>query len=134
MYSGGTKYGRLFLGIRCGCLPRTMPSPWPWAPYARQPEATLELERADTPTPSTRGRLLRGVLLRCRREPAIKALLAQGIGRALVGFFRRHWWGIGGHWRALVKERHKNVHTHVHNARSGKYTKTYDENEKKTLP
>ena len=61
----------------------------------------MELERADTPTPSMRRRLWRGVLLRCRREPAIKALLAQGIGRALVGLFRGHWWGIGGHWGAL---------------------------------
>ena len=58
----------------------------------------------------------------------------EGIGRALDNTFEGHWWGIGGHWRALVKKRHKNVYTVVYNAHSDKYTKTYDNHEKVTFP
>ena len=54
----------------------------------------------------------------------------EGIGRALGNTFGGHWGGIGGHWRALVEKGHKTSYTHVHNAHNGKYTKTYDENEK----
>ena len=58
----------------------------------------------------------------------------EGIGRALGNTFGGHWWGIGGHWRALVVTRHKNAHIDAHNAHSEKYTNTYDDNEKKTFP
>ena len=58
----------------------------------------------------------------------------EGIGKALGNTFDGHWWGIGGHWRALVENRHTNVHTVAHNANSEIYTKTYDKNENKTFP
>ena len=53
-------------------------------------------------------------------------VLMEGIGRALETTFERHWGGIGGHWRALVKKRHTNVHTVACDGHNKKHKKTYD--------
>jgi hypothetical protein len=39
--------------------------------------------------------------------------------------FDGHWWVIGGHWRSLVTERHKDVLIVADSAHSGKHTKTH---------
>ena len=54
-------------------------------------------------------------------------MFMEGIGRALDSTFDGHWWGIGGHWRALVKKRHKSVHDVDDTAHSEKHIKTYTE-------
>ena len=50
----------------------------------------------------------------------------RGIGRALDDTFEGHWWGIGGHWRALVDKSHMSAHTAANNADNGKQNKTYE--------
>ena len=52
--------------------------------------------------------------------------LMEGIGRALDNTFEGHWWGIGGHWRALVKKRHTNAYTVAYDGHNEKHRKTYE--------
>ena len=49
-----------------------------------------------------------------------------GIGMALDDTFEGHWWGIGGHWRALVHKSHMSAHTRTNNAHHEKQRKTYE--------
>ena len=47
----------------------------------------------------------------------------EGIGRALGNTFGGHWWGIGGHWRALVMKRNKIDHSVAYDELSAKHRK-----------
>ena len=47
----------------------------------------------------------------------------EGIGRAFATHIGGHWWGIGGHWRALVTKMNNKPHMALDSPFPDKHTK-----------
>ena len=76
---------------------------------------------------------LPGIIVKKQKMWYQNNVLMEGIGRSLEDTFEGHWWGIGGHWRALVKKRQKNVQTVTDSTHNENHTKTCTTHENTTF-